>query len=389
KLDALPLPDYDSYFKTLSRCPSVAAKAQVALTAESSRGCWWGHKKGCTFCGLNGQGGAYASKTPQRFRSELHTLSKRYGSTLFSITDNIIDKRYFDTLLPMLADDGAPYRLFYETKSNLRRYHLASFRKAGIDWIQPGIESLSTAHLRHMRKGAHAWEHVYLLRLAMEYGMRLQWFILHDFPGEKSEWYEEMAHLVPLINHLQPPVNMIPLQFCRFSEYHEKAEQYGLRLAPPPLAPMAYPFERVVLQDLLFSFEPESGRDCIENTVLSMLTEKAGKRRLRAALADWTQAFWSPQRPQLTMHDDGQTCRLRDTRSIATTPVHVMTGKVRKAYLAACEDCRPLADIQKLAGAQTDTIVTRLVDQKLAVILDDRLVGLAAGPARYAFPPRW
>lgn len=378
-LDALPTPDYSEFFETLKRCPSI--DGNFSLSAESSRGCWWGQQKGCTFCGLNGKGAGYAAKEPQRFLNELHELNETYDIAQFSLADNIIAKDYFTSLLPALEAEGAPYSLFYETKSNLRRKHVEAFRRAGVGWIQPGVESLSTGLLKHMRKGAEAWEHVQLLKLVLEYGIRIQWFILHDFPGEQDEWYAEMADLVPLITHLQNPVNMIPLQYCRFSEYYDNAEQYGLDLAPPPMARFAYPFEEGALSKMMYVFEPKEGRPS-DQEVISLLAEMPSKRRLRGALGGWLSTFWT-DRHVLEMHDDGEVLSIKDTRAVAVREVHRLMGSLRELYLDVCERCPSLSSLE---ASEADIRV--LIEDKLAVKLDGRLVGLAVPPPRYEMLPR-
>ncbi len=44
--------------------PSVADR--IFVPYETSRGCWWGQKKHCTFCGLNPLGMNYRAKSPER-----------------------------------------------------------------------------------------------------------------------------------------------------------------------------------------------------------------------------------------------------------------------------------------------------------------------------------
>ena len=51
------------------------------------------------------------------------------------------------------------------------------------------------------------------------------------FQGSDS-WYQEMAKIIPLIVHLPPPGNLVQVDFCRFSEYFIKAEEWGLSLTP-------------------------------------------------------------------------------------------------------------------------------------------------------------
>ncbi|MEK7834359.1 MAG: RiPP maturation radical SAM C-methyltransferase, partial [Acidobacteriota bacterium] len=59
-MDALPFPDYDDYFHQLQSSP-VRESVQPNLLLETARGCWWGAKHHCTFCGLNGQTMAFRS----------------------------------------------------------------------------------------------------------------------------------------------------------------------------------------------------------------------------------------------------------------------------------------------------------------------------------------
>jgi magnesium-protoporphyrin IX monomethyl ester (oxidative) cyclase len=61
-LDGLPYPTFDDYFAQL-RTTSFAKRVLPALVMETSRGCWWGAKHHCTFCGLNAEGMAFRSKS--------------------------------------------------------------------------------------------------------------------------------------------------------------------------------------------------------------------------------------------------------------------------------------------------------------------------------------
>src|SRR5262249_24504287 len=52
-MDALPAPNYEAYFETFAASP-LRREIQPRLLIETARGCWWGAKQHCTFCGLNG-----------------------------------------------------------------------------------------------------------------------------------------------------------------------------------------------------------------------------------------------------------------------------------------------------------------------------------------------
>ena len=64
-MDALPVPDFSDYFQDLGQC-TVSAPVAPTLLFETSRGCWWGARSHCTFCGLNGGSMAFRSKSPRR-----------------------------------------------------------------------------------------------------------------------------------------------------------------------------------------------------------------------------------------------------------------------------------------------------------------------------------
>src|SRR5262249_25633328 len=64
-MDELPVPDFDDYFEALARHRDLGIK-NPRLLIETSRGCWYGMKRHCTFCGLNGGGMKFRSKSPDR-----------------------------------------------------------------------------------------------------------------------------------------------------------------------------------------------------------------------------------------------------------------------------------------------------------------------------------
>ena len=66
EMDTLPFPDYSDYFHDLERSSS-AINIFPTLLFETSRGCWWGAKSHCTFCGLNGGSMTFRSKTRAAF----------------------------------------------------------------------------------------------------------------------------------------------------------------------------------------------------------------------------------------------------------------------------------------------------------------------------------
>ncbi|MGH3935119.1 MAG: hypothetical protein ACRDS1_09110, partial [Pseudonocardiaceae bacterium] len=61
---------------------------------------------------------------------------------------------YLETALPEVERLNADHSLFFEVKANMEWADIRRMRRAGVRWVQPGIESLSTEGLRALRKGS-------------------------------------------------------------------------------------------------------------------------------------------------------------------------------------------------------------------------------------------
>src|SRR4029079_11456522 len=96
-LDALPYPDCDDFFEQLAKTDLGVPVEQLKprLMFETSRGCWWGEKSHCTFCGLNGATMSFRAKSEARALAELSYLHERFPECGVSVTDNILDMKYF------------------------------------------------------------------------------------------------------------------------------------------------------------------------------------------------------------------------------------------------------------------------------------------------------
>jgi ribosomal peptide maturation radical SAM protein 1 len=229
-MNALPEPEFGSYFTAVTGTPW---HGKANLVAESSRGCWWGAKSHCTFCGLNGGTMSYRSKEPARFLEELRSLRRQYGTGAFMLADNIMDMKYIRKLFPELAADSEGIELFYETKANLRKEQLVAMAAGGVSRLQPGIESLSTSVLKLMDKGTTALQNVQLLKWSEELHIGLAWNLLFGFPGEKPEEYETMAVLIGKLGHLPAPTGTGSIRLDRFSPYWRSPDQYGIKNLRP------------------------------------------------------------------------------------------------------------------------------------------------------------
>jgi ribosomal peptide maturation radical SAM protein 1 len=235
QLDTIPPPDFTEFYEQFEQyLPKAAVRLpQMSLLYESSRGCWWGQKHHCTFCGLNGQGMAFRAKSPQKVIDDLNYLLAQFPTRWIYMTDNIMPHAYFKTLVPRLAAEVPGVQLFYEQKANLSLEHVVALKQSGVAEIQPGIEALSSSLLKRMDKGVSARQNVTLLRYARSINLPMVWNLLWAFPGDRPEEYQETLDLIPLLRHLQPPTGMYHLSIHRFSPYFDRPADYGIKHLRP------------------------------------------------------------------------------------------------------------------------------------------------------------
>jgi ribosomal peptide maturation radical SAM protein 1 len=373
-LDTTPLPDYDDYFLAIRHLQRDLQGVELGqrLPIETARGCWWGQKHHCTFCGLNGQTMRVRSKSPERALADLMELSARHEVNTFHAVDNILDLRYLPRLLQPLAETDYDFSLFYEIKANLTRQQVRALRLAGIDTVQPGIESLSTSVLRRMRKGTTMLQNVRLLKWALYYGITVNWNLLMGFPGESAEDYDGQRELIPLLHHLEPPSGAARIWLERFSPLF--AERDALRDVRPLAAyALTYP-ETVDLDQLAYFFDYE----CDDLPPLHHY------RSFMAAVEDWKKAWAGERRPVLVCQHGNDWLRIHDSRGDVVEE-HVLRGD-RAAVLHACGD-RELsaakitdavrADGVEASASRVDDVLTELRERRLVVSDDDQHLSLA------------
>ena len=331
-LDALPAPDYREYFERADRLGLLppGGRREVWLPIETSRGCWWGAKHHCTFCGLNGTTMQFRAKSPRRVLEELAQLAGRHHSFRFEAVDNILDMRYLKELFPALIDSAAGYEIFYETKANLTRARLRVLALAGVVHLQPGLESLSSPVLRLMDKGVRAAQNVNLLRWARYYGIDVAWSILWGFPGEVVADYAGQAEVVPHLVHLQPPAGSGRIWLERFSPMYTDPERFGMRWrAPQRSYRYVYPTD-VDLDRTAYFFDYE---------VTGALPDSAYEP-LQHALSRWSDAWCTEPRPELTYRSVPGLLQIHDSRHRERSGTYTFEGDLADIYLQ-CVD-RPV-----------------------------------------------
>jgi len=235
-LDRLPTPDYDDYFEEGERLVDNPRFKLVveSLGYESSRGCWWGQKNHCVFCGLNSEDLTFRARSVDRVVEDMLTLSTRYNEVRLFAADLIVAWPALSPVLERLAQEDIDLILFYEVRPKLKKSQIKLLADAGVTRVQPGIESLSTEVLQLMDKGTTQIVNIQFLKWAKEYSVNPAYNFLMGFPGEKSEWYDALLELVPKLYHLDPS-DFLPhlIEIHRFSPIFEHKERFGIKKIEP------------------------------------------------------------------------------------------------------------------------------------------------------------
>ena len=342
RLDDLPAPDYDEYFQhaeELGLLPRAGRRA-VWLPIETARGCWWGAKHHCTFCGLNGTTMHYRSKSPERVLDELAAQARRYRSFRFEAVDNILDMAYFVKLFPVLAENETGYEIFYEVKANLSRAQLKLMAQAGITHIQPGIESLSSNVLRLMRKGVRAVQNVNLLRWARYYDIHVEWNLLWGFPGETGQDYADQAAVIPHIRHLPPPGNSARIWVERFSPIFTEPDTFRLRRrAPERSYRYVYP-DSIDLERVAYFFDYELDGGLPDSTYADV----------RRAVGDWSAAWLDGSPPALKYWSAPHFIQIYDERQRGQEGSYLLEDTLADLYLACINRPTTAAAVRRSLG---------------------------------------
>jgi ribosomal peptide maturation radical SAM protein 1 len=353
------------------------------LFFESSRGCWWGQKHLCSFCGLNATGLRFRSKSAERVIAEIEELWRRHPeATCLQATDNILDMEYLRSVLPRLqplaAAPDRPLRMFFEIKSNLRKDQVRALADGGIRDVQPGIESLSDGVLQLMHKGATGLGQIQLIKWATEQDIVLVYNLLLGSPGEQAAWYDAMLELVPALEHLPPPTGCVPIRLERFSPLHQRPEEHGLRdVRPASYYRLLYRDPRVDLDRIAYTFDfehPQRGDDAL----------RAAHGRFVAAVQRWQEGY-APRRAFYLAQGDAIAVVDRRDRDAPHRRAHVVTGAAATLW-RELDRARPRAALAgELDPELVDAALAAWKHRRWIVESDGRLLGVipdgAARPA--------
>jgi ribosomal peptide maturation radical SAM protein 1 len=297
-------PDYDDYYHLLAELGEAAQGLDRILLYEGSRGCWWGEKHHCTFCGLNAQSMKFRAKSPDQVAREMAYLSSRYDTARFRLVDNIIDMKYVENLFGRFAADHCDLDVFIETKSNLKKNQIRTLAEGGVKCMQPGLESLSFNQLQKMDKGVTPMQNIICLKWSAYYHIALSWNILLGFPGETNEDYRRQIELIPSLLHLHPPEATGKFWLQRFSPYYTRPHEYGIRITGPGTAyEYVYDARHVDLWKIAYDFEYELDRWNIDPSLYQELIGLVQEWQQRFSSSDQPFLYYSKAMDYVTVYD--------------------------------------------------------------------------------------
>jgi len=249
-----PIPlDYGPFLDLLAeRFPDHEIDA--VLPFETSRGCWWGERAHCTFCGLNKITMSYRAMKPPLALDLIRSLFQHAGrAKVFMCVDNILQRQYVQEVFPYL-DTPEGTSIFYQLKANLSEREVEALARARVKRITPGFESLSSTTLKLMDKGVSAFHNLQVMKYCAIHDVYPGWNLLVGSPGEGEETYEKYLNDLPALVHLPAPQALFSIHFNRYSPYFVKAAEYGLDLRPLDYYEMVYPFPSEALVNIAYDF---------------------------------------------------------------------------------------------------------------------------------------
>jgi ribosomal peptide maturation radical SAM protein 1 len=369
-MNKTPVPDFDEYFYARKEggYGRYNSAQEVLLPIETARGCWWGVKNHCTFCGLNRAGMEFRSKSVDNVIEQLDQLSQRYGILDFNAIDNIIEPEYIDKLFSRLAQGKSDIHLHYEVRPSLTRAQLKLMRQGGLFSIQPGVESLSTHILKLMRKHTTGMRNLELIKWSTYYGINNLYNILLRFPGETMEDYRAQCDVISKIHHFQAPWAIAKARADRGSPMYTEPETQSIsRLVPSACYNYLFPKDRFDLNRVSYYFEHEMG-----NTLKDDEYEE-----IYRAVGVWQYRWRQRPKPYLRYRKAWGTILIEDGRNCSTS---VTSYSDRYAQLYEyCADARSAKEITAHFDGEpwVDEAIGEFVERNFMVHLDNRYLSLA------------
>ncbi len=380
-LDKIPIPDFSDFQYYLEKSPLklkslYGIHLEKLILVEGSRGCWWGQKKPCTFCALNGEKNKYRIRSPKRIYEELVFQYEHFHVTQVEFTDNVLSLRTVRELAPLMENGHVRFHAFGEAKPDLTQNDILAIRRAGFEGLQIGLENLNDHLISLLGKGGSAAGNIYFLKICEYSGMDALWNFLYHIPGEEAVDYEMILSLLPYIFHLHPPVGYGEVLYERGSLYEICQERFGLQLVPKKSYRFLYGDNEEVINGFALYYDDVSAEEARIQSKTAHLHQK-----LIQCIKDWRREYNSSEGCHLVMTDRKDYLLMSDTRPIRKMTLCFLKEIARELCLF-CDIPRSMGEITGAVGAvysQEEIIkcLDYLIENRYMIFISEKYLTLA------------
>lgn len=370
--DYVPL-DYDDFVAAMRDAPDVVADGTLEPTLffETSRGCWWGARSHCTFCGLNDETIGFRQLAPDLAVRQFEWLFSFHPQFKnFMCTDYILPRSYPAEVFPRISapDDTS---IFYEIKIPVSEANMQVLARARVNRVQAGLEAVNTEMLKLLGKGTTAFQNIQFMKNCLQYRIHPEWNLLFGAPGEPEDMYPKYERDFPALVHLTPPTGAFFIRFDRFSPYFNERLKYNLDLHPMDFYPLAFPFHAQDLDQLAYFFS-DHGAASYAKTALKWYPT------LQRVVSDW-QSAWTAgaEGPRLELRRDGADRYIEDTRFASSRRIPV-NDRVIPLLHALNSPKRPesLTDVDGMSPSEVTDWLALLGRHQMLFEEDGRILSL-------------
>jgi len=344
KLDELPVPDFDDYFRQLGAL-DTHKMFFPRIPMEISRGCWWrkqvrpGGISGCAFCNLNLQWTGYRAKSKERTIRELDTLTDKYQLLSVFFMANLLPARELADLFAGIRTLGKDLRMFAEVRATTLLDALKAMGEAGVQNIQVGIEALSTKLLGKLNKGTTAMDNIEIIKnCEMPELPNLTGNLIMIFPTSDKE---DVAETMQNLEFVFPfrPLKGIGFGLEYGSAVWRRPDMYAIKRTSNHLY-YRYLFPKRILANLVLMNHAYRGTLQYQRRLWRPVKEKLKRWR-----KSYLKLHEKPGSGPILSYQDGKDFMIIRERCLGGHEMtHRLRGSSRKIYLY-CQTQRTLREI--------------------------------------------
>jgi radical SAM superfamily enzyme YgiQ (UPF0313 family) len=173
-------------------------------------------------------------RSPENIVSEIKKLKEKYGTSIIRFNDSSINcnikslEKFCDLMIE--ENIGMQWTCNARIRPKMNNKLLRKMRQAGCMGLWFGIESGSQRILRKMKKGYDLETAKNVLRDTAKNGIRVQIFMIVDFPGETLSDFNKSVAFLEQNNHFIDQVSVSRFGVLPDSEISHNPQEYGIKL---------------------------------------------------------------------------------------------------------------------------------------------------------------